>query len=174
MPSQFAWLDYSEHDRRRAQDVVRLFQDKGTVDELGIGTVRDALADYLFPGISTIQTRARYFLFIPWIHLGMERDKIAASKAPGIARHREIELIKALLASDDHEGIIGREAVGNLQRLPSAVYWAGLQVLGMRRYPGSREQYYHSLDNYYRTHQLRRSNAADGIAEALGALVPLG
>jgi hypothetical protein len=168
MPSQFAWLDYSEQERRKAQDVVRLFQDKGTVDELGIGTVRDALADYLFPGVSTIQTRARYFLFIPWIHLGMERDKIATSKAPGIGRHREVELIKALLESDDHEGIIGREAVGDLQRLPSAVYWAGLRVLGMRRCPGAREHYYRSLDNYYRSHHLRRTNAEDGIAEALG------
>jgi hypothetical protein len=168
VPSQFAWLDYSENERRQAQDVVRLFQDKGTVDELGIGTVRDALADYLFPGISTIQTRARYFLFIPWIHLGMEQDKIASSKAPGIGRHREVELIKALLKSDDHEGLIGRESKTSLQRLPSAVYWAGLQVLGMRRYLGSREQYYRSLDNFYRTHHLRRTNAEDGIAEAFG------
>jgi len=35
---------------------VDLFREQSTVDELGIGTVRDALADGLFPGISTIQT----------------------------------------------------------------------------------------------------------------------
>ncbi len=76
--SQLAWLDYSEHERRKALDVVRLFQDKGTVDELGVGTVRDALADHLFPGISTIQTRARYFLFIPWVALSLEHDRTAS------------------------------------------------------------------------------------------------
>ena len=69
--SGFAWLDYSEHERRKALDVIDLFGEKDTRDELGIGTVRDALADRLFPGISTIQTRARYFLFIPWVHQGL-------------------------------------------------------------------------------------------------------
>lgn len=39
----------------------------GTLDELGIGSIRDTFSDELFPGTSTIQTRARYFLFVPWI-----------------------------------------------------------------------------------------------------------
>jgi hypothetical protein len=62
MVSQFAWLDFSEHERRKALDVIDLFRERDTRDELGIGTVRDALSDVLFPGTSTIQTRARYFL----------------------------------------------------------------------------------------------------------------
>lgn len=167
MPSQFAWLDYSEHERRKALDVVGMFKDKGTVDELGIGTVRDALADFLFPGISTIQTRAKYFLFIPWIHSGLEQDKIPARDASRIARHREVELIHALLNSGDHDGIIGRESKEKLQRLPSEIYWVGLQVLGMRRYRGSRTHYYRSLDDFYRRHKLRRVHADDGIEEIL-------
>lgn len=64
MAPTFAWLDHSESDRRKALDVVDLFRVQDTRDELGIGTVRDALADALFPGISTIQTRDRYLLFI--------------------------------------------------------------------------------------------------------------
>lgn len=67
MPSTFAWLDHSESDRRKALDIVDLFREQDTRDELGIGTVRDALADSLFPGVSTIQTRAKYLLFIPWL-----------------------------------------------------------------------------------------------------------
>ena len=66
MASRFAWLDHSESDRRNALDVVDLFCEQDTRDELGYGTVRDALADSLFPGISTIQTRAKYLLFIPY------------------------------------------------------------------------------------------------------------
>lgn len=38
--SSFGWLDYSEHDRRRTLDVIDLFREKDTRDELGIGTVR--------------------------------------------------------------------------------------------------------------------------------------
>ena len=64
MTSTFAWLDYSESDRRKALDVVDLFREQDMRDELGIGTVRDTIADSLFPGISTIQIRASYLLFI--------------------------------------------------------------------------------------------------------------
>ena len=39
-----------------------------TVDELGVLTIWEAIADQLLPGLSTIQTRARYFFFIPWIY----------------------------------------------------------------------------------------------------------
>jgi hypothetical protein len=66
--SSFAWLDFSESDRQKALDIIDLFREKGTVDELGIGTVRDAFADLLFPGTSTIMTRARYYLFVPWMY----------------------------------------------------------------------------------------------------------
>ena len=47
MPSTFAWLDYCESERRKALDVIQAFGDQGTLDELGIGTTRDALADLL-------------------------------------------------------------------------------------------------------------------------------
>ena len=48
--------------------VLDLFREQGTVDEMGLGTLRDALADALFPGTSSIHTRLRYALFIPWIY----------------------------------------------------------------------------------------------------------
>jgi hypothetical protein len=68
MTSSFTWLDYSEQDRRKMLDVISLFREQTTRDELGIGAIRDAFANLFFPGVSTIQTRARYFLFIPWIY----------------------------------------------------------------------------------------------------------
>ena len=61
--SFLSWLDYSEEERRKMLDVISLFQQKESRDELGVGTVRDSFADIFFPGTSTIQTRARYFLF---------------------------------------------------------------------------------------------------------------
>ncbi len=66
MASRLAWLDYSDHERRKSLDVIGLFREEYTRDKLGIDSIRDRLADALFPGTSTIQTRARYFLFIPW------------------------------------------------------------------------------------------------------------
>jgi hypothetical protein len=54
MPSSFTWLDYSEQERRKMLDAIRLFKDQNTVDELGIGTVRDRFADLLFPGFAKL------------------------------------------------------------------------------------------------------------------------
>lgn len=50
MVSFVAWLDDAERDRRKVLDAIDLFKERDTRDELGIGTVRDAFADRLFPG----------------------------------------------------------------------------------------------------------------------------
>ena len=54
------WIDFSKKDRDIAMSVLRQLTEQGAMDELGIGTVRDAFSDILFPGTSTIQTRAKY------------------------------------------------------------------------------------------------------------------
>jgi hypothetical protein len=46
----FTWLNTSE---QQMLDVINPFRDKETWDELGIGTIRDALADLFYPGTST-------------------------------------------------------------------------------------------------------------------------
>src|ERR1700736_4313543 len=45
MASTFGGLDTDSEQRRKMIEVVDLFQEEGTVDELGIGSIRDALAD---------------------------------------------------------------------------------------------------------------------------------
>lgn len=59
MPSLVAWLDPSSEDQRRMREIVNLFSENGSRDELGIGQVRDALSDTLCPGTSTLLTRVR-------------------------------------------------------------------------------------------------------------------
>lgn len=147
--SSFAWLDFSESDRQKALDVLDLFREKGTVDELGIGTIRDAIADLLFPGTSTIMTRARYYLFIPWIYLRLEDKKTPSSEIARLARRDEILLIEALARTGEKEGVIGIEARSALKRLPSTIYWQSLGVLVIKRYPGSIDNYHRSLDAFY-------------------------
>lgn len=165
MTSAFAWLDHSESDRRKALDIVDLFKEQGTRDELGIGTVRDALADSLFCGVSTVQTRAKYLLFIPWIYQALEEHKTKSVDIDRQARLREIELIEPLLAANDARGVIGRDAGASLQRLPSSVYWTGLGVLGIRRFQGAQYQYHRSLDAFYRGRRQLHAAAEDGVDE---------
>ena len=58
MTSSVSWLDHSEADQQRVRDLLQMFTDKATVDDLGFGTIRDAISNQLFPGTSVIQTRA--------------------------------------------------------------------------------------------------------------------
>lgn len=140
MNSFIGWLDYSESDQRQVRELLKLFSDKGTVDDLGIGTVRDAISNQLFPGTSVIQTRARYFLFVPWVH--QEAERRFPSKVIDKAEDMERKLIEALRQSDDLDGLIGRQAGANVRILPSTIYWNGLATLGIFAVPGmSRGQY---------------------------------
>jgi Family of unknown function (DUF6361) len=150
MTSTFTWLDHSEEHRRKILDVLDLFREKSTVDELGLGTIRDAFADMLFPGTSAPQTKARYFLFIPWIYLSLEHQRVSSAEIARRARNAEINLIERLLDSGENDGVIGRVARATLQRLPSNIYWSGLRRLGICLFSGSQDTYHHSLDRYYR------------------------
>jgi hypothetical protein len=148
MTSSFSWLDHDESERRKMLEVVNLFREKGTLDELGFGTIRDAFADYFFPGTSTIQTRVRYFLFIPWIYGKLERDCVSSAQVDQQARRWQAQLAQALTAGGEGEGtgVIGSQAGERLQRPPSVVYWAGLWRWGIRTFSGSLAQYHLAFD----------------------------
>lgn len=145
MASSFTWLDYSEQDKRKMLDVISLFSEKTTRDELGIGSVRDAFAELFFPGTSTIQTRARYFLFVPWIYLDLVSRKTPSNQIAVKLRQREVELINALADSGETKGVIGIQARAGLKRLPSNVYWSGLRTWHIRLFPSSQEDYHSNL-----------------------------
>jgi hypothetical protein len=151
--SSFSWLDYSEQDRRQLIAVIDLFKERETRDELGIGVIRDAFADMLFPGTSTIQTRARYFLFIPWIYKNLEDKNVPRAKFSKRAREEELDLIEPLIKSEDPDGTIGREARRKLKRLPSNIYWYGLGVWDIRRFRGSITAYHNSIEAFYKSNK---------------------
>jgi hypothetical protein len=147
--SSFTWLDYSERERRKMLEVVDLFKEHDTRDELGIGSVRDSFADQFFPGTSTIMTRARYFLLVAWTYQRLEQKRVPSAQISERARRAETDLIEAIERSDDNEGNIGKYAKTTLKRLPSSVYWQGLGLWGIRTFAGALSQYHRSLDRYY-------------------------
>ncbi|MYF28118.1 MAG: hypothetical protein F4029_17435 [Gammaproteobacteria bacterium] len=156
MGSTLAWLDYSERDRRRALEVIDLFRETGTVDELGLAGVRDSYSDLFFPGTSTIQTRACYFLLVPWTFLRLERLGKRSNEAAAWTRREELRLNRRLRTGDDTAGVFGIQAGDALKRLPSEVYWGGLGSWGIRTFSGHMWAYFRSLDSFYsRRHQLR-------------------
>ncbi len=162
-PSTLAWLDHDASARDRAKRILALFQEKGTQDQLGLGGIRDSFADLFFPGTSTIQTRLRYFLFIPWMYRKLEEEQVPSSRIAAVAREQELGLIEPLL-SQEEEGVFGRTAGGDLKRLPSEVYWGGLGSWGIRRFDASRAQYHRAVDELYRRRRRSSSGGEDGEA----------
>jgi len=148
--SSLAWIDFDEEERQRAHRIMALFQERESRDELGLGAIRDSIADHLFPGTSTIQTRLRYMLFIPWLFQRLEGRGMPQSQLHTEARGLEIRLVDALKSGGESNGIIGRDAGARLQRLPSSVYWAGLGIWGIRLFPGSIDSLFVSLSGVKR------------------------
>jgi len=126
MPSEIAWLDASREDQQRMNEIVRLFTQSESRDELGIGQVRDAFSNSLFPGTSTLHTRARYLLFVPWCYLAAESKGLAGARLERRVSDNERALIGGLKDLGATEGLIGRLAGVAVKTLPSALYWGAL------------------------------------------------
>ena len=166
MPSELSWVDFSAEDRNSMLDVINLFKEQDTRDELGIGSIRDAFSDYFFPGTSTIQTRAKYMLFVPWIYKKLESSRVPSSKIRKRARDEEIYLLQILKKNNQLDGLIGIDAGANLKRLPSNIYWSGLGTWGIRTFPANQENYHNYLTTYYqKKSEIKKVHEEDDATE---------
>ncbi len=137
--AQIGWIDFSPEHRERVAAVLDLLKPEGVVDELGIGSIRDAFADRMFPGISTIQTRAKYFFIIPYILYDYQLLSPARQRNKSAEKYleeQEFEVMWELADKYDHKdgcGVIGisKYRPDKIMRRPSAIYWNGLSVFGL-------------------------------------------
>lgn len=134
--SRLGWIDFSPDDRNKVSNVLSMLSEPGTLDELGIGQIRDAYADILFPGISTIQTRAKYFITIPRII--RDYQALPSRKKHGLqsylkVQENEVARLFVSVHGEDETGIIGRTRInsGGVDRRPSVIYWNGLRTFGI-------------------------------------------
>jgi len=128
--STLGWVDFSSTDREQVSKILAMLREPGTLDELGIGQIRDAFADLLFPGFSTIQTRAKYLITVPRIL--RDYHHLTTSEKKGIRlevylKEKENEVARRLVEKhgSEEEGIIGSTRIndGGVSRRPSSVYW---------------------------------------------------
>ncbi len=139
--SSLGWLDFDSAASQRVGELLRALDEPGTLDVLGLGTVRDAFSGMLNPGTSTIQTRLRYFMFVPWICAGLEAQRVAPADFARRLRDDEARLIDCLRHLGHNQGVIGFTAGRNLKRMPSDAYWGGLWTWGLRRMDLSISEY---------------------------------
>lgn len=129
---RFGWVDFSSEERRRVMQAIKALETSGTIDELGIGVIRDGFADQMFPGISVLQTRAKYYITVPDIYRSAMRD--TSLKSPNEVSdfiHGEEDKIAASLRDKGNYGVIGER--GPVRYKPSFIYWSGLRTFGIVR-----------------------------------------
>lgn len=152
MASTLGWLDHDANAQAKTLNILALFQQKESRDELGIGAIRDSFAEQLFPGTSTIQTRLRYMFFVPWIYQRLENKRISAANFGSQADRDERALIIPLSRlEEDSAGTFGKNSREKLKRLPSSVYWSGLRRWGIHKMSCSQEEYHRRVDELYRS-----------------------
>ena len=129
------WIDFSKNERNKVLSVLDLLSESSTLDELGIAPVRDGFANLFFPGTSTIQTRAKYFLIVPYALKDLEYGKETnPNRMLRTFNEMERNCGEILVGGDDTDGIIGKRSLAQgkwVKRTPADIYWAGLRYFGI-------------------------------------------
>ncbi len=153
MPS-LGWIHFSPEFRDRVNTILDMMDEEGMVDELGVGIFRDAFADIFFPGISTIQTRAKYFFIVPYImkdylNLSPQR-RIGLGDYLYESEHDIMWNLAAKYHNDrnSHSGVIGITKIypDRIARRPSSIYWNGIRMFGFIRTSLSLSEYIIRVD----------------------------
>lgn len=147
--SQLGWVDFSNEDRERVKHALSQLAQPGTLDELGIGGLRDAFADLMFPGFSTLQTRAKYFITVPRIIRDYLQLSCARQRKQPLAHYLEeqeahlSELLRERHRGSGETGISGFSLPKGerVSRHPSSIYWVGLRTWKLIDTQGSLRQF---------------------------------
>ena len=67
LSSTISWLDLTATDRDKVRRVLDLFKEQGTVDELGLGGLRDLFSNALYPARSRKLNSAPEIRTYPYI-----------------------------------------------------------------------------------------------------------
>lgn len=131
---QIGWIDFSKEERNKVVSILRLLGTQTALDELGIGTVRDAFSDLMSPGISTLQTRAKYFVLIPYLFaLAEKRTFKSPREVLDFIHNQETQLVQTLVSeSPENTDVIGSRNYKQgktVKMKPSSIYWSGLHAV---------------------------------------------
>lgn len=139
------WIDFSKDERNKVLNVIHLLDEPGAVDELGIGAVRDAFADYFFPGTSTVQTRAKYFLIVPYVLLEAGSGQYGSDLDTVLRKiDSEERNCRDILIKTSNDGVIGSLVPKSwVLRTPSNIYWNGIKRMGIFKEDLSVKEYVH-------------------------------
>ncbi|MBR2666504.1 DUF6361 family protein [Methanobrevibacter sp.] len=165
---ELGWIDFSKTERNKVLSILDLLGERGVLDELGIAQIRDAYSDFFFPGTSTIQTRAKYFLIVPYAFKDLEfNSKYTYSKLRKSFDESEEGCAHIFLDNNpDEDGVIGKRSIQGgswVKRTPSSIYWAGLRKYGIFKGKMSIDQYikYVTIQKQDKSNSVNLGNSSD-------------
>lgn len=165
---ELGWIDFSKTERNKVLSVLDLLGEKGVLDELGIAQIRDAYSNLFFPGTTTIQTRAKYFLIVPYAFKDLDfNNKYTYSRLRRSFNDCEEKCAHIFLDNNpDEEGVVGKHSIQGgswVQRTPSSIYWAGLRKYGIFRGKMSIDQYikYVTIQKRDKSNTVNLGNSSD-------------
>ena len=144
---QIGYITFNSEERQRVMKVLQLVRDQNAIDELGLGRIRDAFANEMFPGMSTLQRRAKYFAVLPSLY--HEATKVNYRNPQEVRKqiiHWEIRLTEMLIngcgiSDEKMTGITGsstleaakRDETKYVKYDPTYIYQNGMRLYGMIR-----------------------------------------
>lgn len=164
---EIGFVHFSAEERRRVSNALQRLQEQGTVDELGIGRVRDAFADLMFPGISTLQHHAKYFAVLPHLYHLAQKETY---KSPRDVKAKIIEFEKKLTknlvdgSAPGTQGITGSSVIaGNkyVKYNPTYIYWTGLVAFGIMKESGSLYNLIYDYSNHEKVVKYKSKEAEE-------------
>lgn len=135
---QLGWVDYSRQERETIKELLKILGDSSSLDELGVGIVRDTISDLLYPGTSVLHTRAKYYILIPELFKkAMKSGPTTRSEVRRLIDADQDEIARTLRRAIDEEtgtkalGIIGGRADRAVKMKPARIYWNALRTTGI-------------------------------------------
>lgn len=139
---KIGYIHTNHEEQTKALQVLKMLTESVALDEIGIGRIRDAFSNKMFPGISTLQKHAKYFSLMPQLYRkATERCYNRPSEVSAeIVRLERIMTRNLYDASEDKRGITGSEMIGKNRKSyvkydPAYIYNSGLQAFEILRSP---------------------------------------
>lgn len=142
---QIGFVNFSQEELARKNKVLQMVRDQTAIDELGFGRIRDAFANMMFPGMSTLQRRAKYFAVMPSLYYqATKKNYHSVRDVRAQIVKWEIKLTDMLVkeAGNDEQKRIGITGSSMLEAAkndpakfvkydPAYIYMNGLRTFGM-------------------------------------------
>lgn len=184
---QIGFVNFNTDEKKRVTKIMQLLQESEAIEELGIGRVRDHFSNTLFPGTSTLQHHAKYFVVLPalYYYTAFKSRKFQnITEVRRFIREAEIQITRQMAKWEDGKintnetGITGintlQDALNDYQKYvkynPTYIYSSGLARYGIIPNTGIERLILELNRKYFEDPHSNRPQKSDDLTDDAGDL----